>query len=222
MREGKSEKAVGPGTAPAPFAIEVVRTEPMPPISECLIVVTGLPRSGTSLVMQMLAAGGVPVLTDDRRAADEDNPRGYLEYEPVKNLLKDSKWLAEARGKAVKIVAPLLPALPSGLPARVIVCERDLDEVLDSQEKMLVRRDRAALAAAARRGILKEEYVRTRRRVREFLGARVQTESLVVEYGAAVGDSRGTAERLRGFLDGALDVGRMAEAVDPGLHRNRR
>jgi len=222
MREGKSEKGVGPGTAPAPVAIGLVRTEPMPPITECLIVVTGLPRSGTSLVMQMLAAGGVPVLTDDRRAADEDNPRGYLEYEPVKNLLKDSKWLAEARGKAVKIVAPLLPALPSGLPARVIVCERDLDEVLDSQEKMLVRRDRAALATAERRGVLKEEYVRTLRRVREFLGARVQTESLVVEYGAAVGDSLGTAERLRGFLDGALDVGKMVEAVDPGLHRNRR
>lgn len=121
----------GPVTAP---------NAEMPPLSECLIVVTGLPRSGTSLLMQMLAAGNVNVLSDEVRAPDEDNPRGYLEFEPVKNLLKNSKWLLEARGRAIKIVVPLLAALPAGLACRVILCERDLDEVLDSQERMLRRR----------------------------------------------------------------------------------
>ena len=86
----------------------------MPPLEESIIVVTGLPRSGTSMLMQMLAAGGMGVVSDGLRAADEDNPRGYFEFEPVKNLLKDSKWLFEARGRAIKIVVPLLGALPDG------------------------------------------------------------------------------------------------------------
>ncbi|MGB6947396.1 MAG: alkaline phosphatase family protein, partial [Bryobacteraceae bacterium] len=114
-------------------------TSEMPPLEECLVVVTGLPRSGTSMLMQMLAAGGMSVVSDGLRAADEDNPRGYQEFEPVKHLHKSSKWLFEERGRAIKIVAPLLNALPAGLACRVILCERDLDEVLDSQERMLAR-----------------------------------------------------------------------------------
>jgi predicted AAA+ superfamily ATPase len=93
----------------------------MPPVEESVIVVTGLRRSGTSMLMQMLAAGGMDVVSDGLREPDEDNPRGYLEFEPVKNLLKDSKWLFEARGRPVKIVAPLLAALPPGLACRVIL-----------------------------------------------------------------------------------------------------
>jgi predicted AlkP superfamily phosphohydrolase/phosphomutase/tetratricopeptide (TPR) repeat protein len=223
MRAGKSESAAvteGPGTGA--ITVEVKREELLPPSNECLIIVTGLPRSGTSLVMQMLAAGGVPVLTDDRREADEDNPRGYVEYEPVKKLLNDSKWLAEARGKAVKIVAPLMSAIPRGVPARVIVCQRDLDEVLDSQEKMLARRNQASLASAERRRTLRDEYVRTLCRLQSQLIARPQTETLVIDYACAVADSRATAERLGAFLGVPLEVREMAEAVDPGLHRNRR
>ncbi len=102
----------------------------MPAVGDCVIVVTGLPRSGTSMLMQMLAAGGLAVLSDGLRAADEDNPRGYLELERAKTLLKDSRWLFGARGKAIKIVAPLLVGLPEDLPCRVILSERDLDEVL--------------------------------------------------------------------------------------------
>jgi hypothetical protein len=118
--------------AAAPLAGEAAagRAE-MPAVGECLVVVTGLPRSGTSMFMQMLAAGGMSILTDGLREPDEDNPRGYLEFEPVKNLLKDSAWLLGGRGKVVKIVAPLLAALPAGLPCRIILSERDLGEVLD-------------------------------------------------------------------------------------------
>jgi tetratricopeptide (TPR) repeat protein len=202
----------GPVTAP--------NTE-MPPLSESLIVVTGLPRSGTSLLMQMLAAGNVNVLSDELRAADEDNPRGYLEFEPVKNLLKDSKWLLEARGRAIKIVAPLLAALPPGLACRVILCERDLDQVLDSQERMILRRNQPPAASPERRRMLKDEYLRTLDRVTAMLARRPGTQLLVIKYNTAISDPLGAAERINHFLGGGLEVAKMAAVVEPALHRNR-
>src|ERR1022692_2693155 len=92
-------------------------------------VVSGIPRSGTSLMMQMLAAGGMPVLAGELRAPDEDNPRGYFEFEPVKRTKRDPAWLREAPGKAVKVVYLLLRDLPAGYDYRVIVMRRDLNDV---------------------------------------------------------------------------------------------
>ena len=191
------------------------------PLNESLVVVTGLPRSGTSMFMQMLAAGGMNILTDGLREPDEDNPRGYLEFEPVKNLLKDSKWLLEGRGKAVKIVAPLLSALPPGLPCRIIFTERDLDEVLDSQERMLIRRKQDIVTTPERRQLLKNEYARTTVRVKAMLARRPGTQVLSVGYRDAVADAAAVAEKLNVFLDGGLDIEKMAASVDPSLHRNR-
>ncbi|HTW65244.1 MAG TPA: alkaline phosphatase family protein [Bryobacteraceae bacterium] len=196
-----------------------VRKE-MPPLSETLVVVTGLPRSGTSMLMQMLAAGGLSVLSDESRAADEDNPRGYLEFEPVKVLLSDSKWLLDARGNAVKIVVPLLVALPPDLACRVILCERDLDEVLDSQDRMLVRRNQP-VATPERRQRLKDEYTRALDRAKVMLARRPGTQFLVVEQGAAIRDPLATARRIDRFLGGGFDTAKMADAIDPALHRNR-
>ena len=108
-----------------------------------ITVVTGLPRSGTSMMMQMLAAGGCPVLTDGVRAADSNNPQGYFEYEPVKRLPIDSSWLPLAQGKAIKVVAALVPYLPLASPDgapyayRAIFLRRDWQEVSDSQMRML-------------------------------------------------------------------------------------
>jgi len=188
----------------------------MPPLEECLVVVTGLPRSGTSLLMQMLAAGGMQVVSDGLRQADEDNPRGYFEFEPVKSLARDSKWLCEHPGCAIKIVAPLLAGLPQGLACRVILSNRDLDEILDSQERMLARR-----GTAERRRMLKGEYVRTLARVEAMLVRRPATQLLVVQHSSAISDPAGVAERMNRFLGGALDVAKMAAAIDPALHRNR-
>jgi len=193
----------------------------MPPVAECLIVVTGLPRSGTSLIMQMLAAGGIAAVSDGVRGADEDNPRGYFEYEPVKNLRNDSRWLCEARGKAVKIVAPLLGALPAGQPCRVILCERNLDEVLDSQERMLSRRSRAPAVTPERRRMLKGEYRHTLERVKAMAARRPEVRLLAVQYGEAISHAAATAGRINRFLGGGLDVERMAAVVEPGLYRNR-
>jgi len=200
---------------------DMPETREMPPLTESLIVVTGLPRSGTSMLMQMLAAGGFPVLSDGVREADEDNPRGYLEFEPVKKLLTDSKWLFEARGKAVKIVAPLLTALPPDLACRVILCERDLDEVLDSQERMLQRRSQPPATTPARRQMLKDEYARTISRVKAMLARRPRTQLLIIEHGATISDSRATAEMVNNFLGGGLDVTKMTDVIDPVLYRNR-
>jgi predicted AlkP superfamily phosphohydrolase/phosphomutase/tetratricopeptide (TPR) repeat protein len=193
----------------------------MPPIEECLVVVTGLPRSGTSMLMQMLAAGGMRALSDGLRAADADNPRGYLEFEPVKHLRKESKWLFEARGKAIKIVAPLLGGLPPGLACRVILSERDLEEVLDSQERMLVHRNQPLAATPERRRMLKDEYARTLGRVKAMLARRPRTQLLVIEHSRAISDSLVTAEKVNKFLGGGLDVAKMAAAIDPTLHHNR-
>ncbi len=217
MKRGTTGQTAPP--APAPAAVAVPRAAAsveMPPLSESLIVVTGLPRSGTSLVMQMLAAGGIEILSDALRPADEDNPRGYLEYEPVRNLRRHAEWLSQARGQAVKIIAPLLAALPADLPCRVILCERDLDEVLDSQERMLRRR-----AKPEQRRVLKDEYARMLVRTREMLAHRPRTAWLAAEYGAAISDPLLTAGRINAFLGGGLDVKKMAAEVEPALYRNQ-
>jgi tetratricopeptide (TPR) repeat protein len=191
------------------------------PLEESVVVVTGMPRSGTSMFMQMLAAGGMTVMTDGMREPDEDNPRGYLEYEPVKNLLKDSSWLRGARGKVVKIVAPLLIALPPGLPCRIVFTERDLDEVLDSQDRMLARRRPELVSTPERRQLLKNEYARTIVRVKAALARRPETSVLTVAYRDAVADPLAVAKKVNEFLGGGLDLDAMARSVDSRLHRNR-
>jgi tetratricopeptide (TPR) repeat protein len=188
MRRNKAPAlpASPPGEAPKSFtgsrpaASRPVRTMP---VAQSLIVVTGLPRSGTSMTMQMLAAGGLPVLSDGLREPDEDNPRGYLEFEPVKALLRDSAWLRSAKGKAVKIVLPLLTALPADLPCHVILCRRDLDEVIDSQDRMLARR---GIKPASRRGAIREEYERALDRACKMLSSRPGTELLIVDHRKAI------------------------------------
>src|ERR1700726_5268349 len=105
-----------------------------------ITIVSGLPRSGTSLMMQMLAAGGLPILSDGERQADVDNPRGYLEWERIKQLPKNPACIAEAEGKAVKVISRLLLSLPAGHEYRVIFMQRPLPEVMASQDEMLKRR----------------------------------------------------------------------------------
>src|SRR5262245_57732514 len=112
-----------------------------------IIIVTGLPRSGTSMMMQVLKAGGVPVLADETRSADASNPRGYFEFERTKWLAADNSWLADAQGKALKVIVQLAPFLPSGLRYKVLFLERDLDEIMRSQGEMLARLERSATSA---------------------------------------------------------------------------
>src|SRR4051812_18434721 len=143
-----------------------------------IIIVSGLPRSGTSLMMQMLARGGFEAVTDHLRTADTDNPRGYYELEKVKKIKEDASWLPETRGKVFKMVSQLLFDLPPTERYRVIFMERDLDEMLVSQEKMLERLNRPA----APREDVKRAFVRHLEKLHSWLVRQENIEVLRLSY----------------------------------------
>jgi hypothetical protein len=183
-----------------------------------IIVVSGLPRSGTSLMMQMLERGGVEVVTDGVRAADADNPKGYYEFERVKTIRRDASWLPGVRGKAFKMVSQLLYDLPSSERYQVLFMERDLDEMLLSQEKMLTRLGRAA----APRDKMRQAYALHLERLHAWLPLQGNMTVLRVRYNELVEQPREQAARVGGFLGGGLEVERMANTVDLSLYRNRK
>jgi predicted AlkP superfamily phosphohydrolase/phosphomutase/tetratricopeptide (TPR) repeat protein len=186
---------------------------------DCITVVSGLPRTGTSLMMQMLAAGGIPPLTDGERGADADNPRGYFEHRAATRLRQQTDWLRDAKGGAVKIVAQLLPHLPGEHHYRILFMERDLGEVLRSQSAMLRRLGRAAAKLSDAQ--LAATYRRQLRQVAAWLARQPNCSVLHVPHAAAVADPGGTAARVAAFLGGDLDVAAMAAMVDPALYRQR-
>ncbi len=157
-------------------------------------MVSGVPRSGTSLVMQMLAAGGFPLLTDETRPPDIHNPRGYLEYAPARALRRDASWLPRARGAAVKVIHALVRALPRDFEYRLVLVRRDLREVVASQEAMAPRSQEGGLSP----------------------------ERLAAIFEAQLAEPRRAAGELASFLGGGLDPGAMAGAVDPALYRQKR
>jgi hypothetical protein len=182
-----------------------------------IIIVSGLPRSGTSLMMQMLQQGGVEVVTDNIRAADTDNPRGYFEFEQVKKIKEDVSWLPATRGKAFKMVSQLLFDLPRSERYLVIFMERDIDEMIRSQEKMLERLNRPAAPAAE----IKRSFALHLDRLRDWLGRQRHIQVLFVRFNDLVENPPVEVERIAAFLGGRADAARMAAAVDPALYRNR-
>jgi len=202
------------------------RDAALPPLGEDVLVVSGLPRSGTSMLMQMLEAGGMTILTDRVRTADEDNPKGYFEFEKSKKLLRDQSWLAEARGKALKVVAPLICSLPAGYNYRVLLMERDYDEILASQAKMIARRMESGQAepidnSAERHARLRREYARIISQTRTVLRNRSSVKLLELCHEDIVRDPAQAAVTINAFSGGSLDISAMASAVDSSLHRNR-
>jgi hypothetical protein len=185
-----------------------------------IVVVSGLPRSGTSMIMKMLEAGGLSVLTDGMRTADEDNPKGYYEVERVKDLARetDKGWLTEARGKGIKVISFLLKSLPSTFNYKVVFIRRDLEEVLASQRKMLARRSETEETAPERMRALFEDDLW---RASYQLKRRPEFESIERHYSAVLARPLEEARRLSAFLGGGLDAEAMAAAVDPQLYRNR-
>lgn len=185
-----------------------------------IVVVSGLPRSGTSMMMQMLEAGGLEIVSDGVRTADESNPLGYYELERVKDLesVSDWSWLGQARGRAVKVIAYLVRYLPSDFNYKVVFMHRTLDEVLASQTKMLTRRGEADDSDDAR---LRELYVDHLARTRSLLAHRPCFETLYVRYQDVLVGGLEQAARVNAFLGGRLDPEAMAGVVDPSLYRNR-
>ena len=187
-------------------------------MSDDIVIVSGLPRSGTSLMCQMLDNGAIEVVTDSIRTADTDNPRGYYELEKVKQIKQDATWLPETRGKAFKMVSQLLYDLPATEHYRVIFMLRDMDEMLDSQEKMLVRLGRTP----APREKIRPSFIAHLERLQRDMAERKFIKILRVEYSALVAQPTEMATEVHNFLGGRGDVERMAASVDPSLYRNRR
>ncbi len=184
-----------------------------------ITIVSGLPRSGTSLMMQMLDAGGLQPLTDGARVPDEDNPKGYYEFEPVKRTRHDCSWVERAPGLAVKVIYAQLRYLPAGYRYRVILMRRDPEEVLSSQAVMLRRL--ASPGATLPPDRLANAFASDLADVLATLARRPEFQILDVNYRDCVYHPRDTATRLNGFLDGILDEDRVASVPDLTLYRHR-
>lgn len=213
---GRRQAAPAPQAAPLPDA----SPQAPQPMSKPVIVVSGLPRSGTSMMMKMLEAGGLPVMIDGERSADPDNPEGYYELERVKALDKDDRiWVADARGQGVKVISALLEFLPAEHDYRVIFMHRRIEEVLRSQRKMLEHRGEANAAADdAEMAALFAKHVET---VQAWLRQQPNFSVLDVNYNALLADPLPIIHAVNRFLGDVLDEPRMAQIINPDLYRNR-
>jgi len=189
------------------------------PPRDFVTVISGVPRSGTSMMARMLAAGGLSILTDGARAADPDNPHGYFEWEPVKSLEQSSAWVADAVGKGVKVIYYSLRALPTGYQYRVLFMRRNLGEVLQSQTKMLKRR--GVTGPTPDDATMKRLFEGELRDIDEWLASQPAFTVLNVDYASVLNDPAAEARRANAFLGGALDETAMTAMVDPQLHRCR-
>jgi len=186
---------------------------------ETITIVSGLPRSGTSMMMKMLTAGGLELLTDNIRAADEDNPKGYFEFERVKQIENDKAWLEDARGRVVKLISALLKHLPSAYNYKVIFMRRAMPEILASQRQMLIRRGEPAdTVPDDKMAAMFNKHVA---QVESWLAAQPNIDVLYVSYNEVMKDSRPHAERINVFLGGSLKVDEMVSVVDRGLYRQQ-
>lgn len=188
--------------------------------SEIITVVSGLPRSGTSMMMKMLEAGGLSPVTDNIRTADEDNPKGYYELEKVKEMKADTSWMPEARGKVIKVISALLQDLPSDYRYRVVFMRREMSEILASQRQMLIRRGQEPnkvpdekMAAMFEKHLVK---------IAEWLDAQANIEALFIKYNDILAEPGGSVTSLNAFFEDALDAAAMQSVVDKQLYRQRK
>lgn len=184
-----------------------------------ITVVSGIPRSGTSLMMQMMAAGGVPVLTDGQRAADENNPRGYFELESVKTLASNQEALAQAEGKVVKVISSLLPNLPKQFEYRVIFMCRPLEEVVASQNRMLERLGKEVPSTPTASVIAAfEQHLR---KIRSWLSQQSNVAVLYMDYPAVLQAPEEQIAKICTFLGRELDRAAMIDQIERSLHREK-
>lgn len=185
-----------------------------------IVVVSGLPRSGTSMMMNMLDSGGFAVVTDEVRESDTDNPKGYFEDERVKDLENDpdKSWLRDARGKTIKVISHLLKELPEDNYYKVILLRRNLDEIVASQNIMLDRRQEPNTISDEKAvEIYRNHMIDTK----VFLRRKPNYELLEMHYHEVVANPIDSAKKVNEFLGGGLSVHSMATVVDPSLYRNR-
>ncbi len=187
---------------------------------DAVIVVSGLPRSGTSMMMKMLNAGGIEPVTDNLRTADEDNPKGYFELEKVKQLDKDNSWVADCRGKVIKVISMLLKPLPSTQHYKIIFMRRKMEEILDSQKQMLIRRNQPTNTVPDEK--MAEMFNKHLKDVEAFIERQPNMDCLYVSYNEVLENPTASVKKINDFLGGALNTAAMLEVVDQSLHRQRR
>lgn len=203
-------------SSPAPQT----RSSASPDRGRDIVIVSGLPRSGTSMMMKMLEAGGLTALTDRIRTADNDNPKGYYEFERVKQMDKgDIDWLPQAEGKVVKVISALLRYLPAGYQYRVIFVRREMAEILASQRKMLINRgEDPDKMDDAQMALLFEKHIK---QIEAWMAAQPNVDALYLHYSDILANPEPAAAAINTFLGGTLNVEQMALVVDPNLYRNR-
>ncbi len=186
---------------------------------DTIYIVSGLPRSGTSMMMKMLEAGGIKPFVDNIRVPDEDNPKGYYELERVKQLAKDSSWMHEAKGSVVKVISMLLYDLPSMYKYKVIFMQRNMDEILASQATMLERRGKK------NNDIPDEELAKKfdlhLKDVKAWMKGQPNIEVIYMNYNELLEDPRESVNQINFFMNQLLDDAKMPQIIDTSLYRQR-
>ena len=180
-----------------------------------IVIVSGLPRSGTSMMMQMLSNGGLTALTDDIRTQDISNPKGYFEYEKVKSLAQDAQWLHLAQGKVVKVIAQLVPFLPKQFNYKIILMQRDINEILASQQKMLGK-DTAVIPF-----VLADIFTKQLQDTEQFIASRSNMDVLSIHYKQVIDAPLEQANSIASFLNMDLNMEALIDSIDQNLYRNK-
>jgi hypothetical protein len=187
--------------------------------NQSIIIVSGLPRSGTSMMMRMLAEGGLPILTDELRRPDDDNPNGYFELEVVRQLKEGNvAWLNDANGKVVKVISALLEYLPKEYQYKIIFMERDPKETLASQKKMLDHRRQESKLSDEE---MEQQFHKHLAAMKPWLVRQPNMDVLYVNYNALIAEPGPFCERITEFLDLPLNPNQMLAVPDEQLYRNR-
>lgn len=184
-----------------------------------ITIVSGLPRSGTSMMMRILEAGGMRILKDEIRKADDDNPAGYYEFEKVKKLKKDPSWLENAKGKAVKIISSLLEHLPERYIYKIIFIHRNMEEILDSQRQMLIRRGEATNEVSDEK--VGKMFLKHLKKIEERLNKQSNMDVLTVHYNEILKEPAKHGEIINRFLGNTLNTKNMTDVIDQTLYRQR-
>ena len=185
-----------------------------------IIIVSGLPRSGTSLMMNMLKQGGLEVLVDNIRKADDDNPKGYFEFEKVKKLPEgDNEWLSTAEGKIVKIISYYLDKLPTNYQYKVVFVEREITEILKSQKQMMIRRGEEI--DDQEDGMMRKYFENHLTTTKKWLSEQHNFEVIYISYNESINKPDKCITEINNFFDNSLNVQKMSKAIDKKLYRQR-
>jgi hypothetical protein len=185
-----------------------------------IVIVSGLPRCGTSMMMQMLEAGGISPMTDHIRKADEDNPKGYYEFEKVKNIKEDASWLERCYGKAFKMVSALLYYLPNDKRYKVIFMKREMAEMLASQNKMLQIKGQESDTVSD--GDMSKKLYKHLHNIEEWLANQNNIDVIYINYNDVIKKPYENAKLVSQFVNGRLDVDKMTGSVKTSLYRQRK